>query len=170
MTGVGLWLLRVAMMAAAVPAPAPIRIHFRTPRFFFGVWSCGAAACLVQTAVVDAWALRGGATVGIFSAQPADAFSGAVLTPSSGFRANAVSSNWLTESDTTRMTLAASLRLGLDLISGSFRIRDFESPVPTRNARTAAKTDQAPQFLLSPTYCSVETQRGNLRPNTGLDV
>src|SRR5262249_4090109 len=116
MTGVGFWLLRDAMMAAAVPAPAPIRIHFRTPCFFFGGCSCGTAACLVQIAVAVAGARRGGTTVGTFSATPAGAFSGVVLlTPSSGLRANAVSSNWLTESDTTRMTLAASLRLSLDL-------------------------------------------------------
>src|SRR4030095_7818248 len=119
MTGVGFWLLRVAMMAAAVPAPAPIRIHFRAPLFFFGGWSCGTAACLVQTVVADCGAFGGGTRVGTFSAPRAGAFSGAVRTPSSGFRANAVSSTWLTESDTTRMTLAAS-GLVLDLISVPF--------------------------------------------------
>src|SRR5262249_13730338 len=137
-------------------------------RFFFGVWSCGAAACLVQTAA-DAGALRGGTTVGAFSAQPAGAFSGAVRTPSSGFRANAVSCNWVTESDTTRMTLAASLRLDLDLISGSFRIRDSESPVPLETREPRLKPIRRHNFSCRrPLFCG--NSRGNLRPNTRLDV
>src|SRR5262249_34758905 len=53
MTGVGFWPLRDAMMPAAAPAPAPIRIHFSTPCFFFGGWSCGAAACCGRGAAVE---------------------------------------------------------------------------------------------------------------------